>query len=281
MVERRMRGSGFYRRARVRAAPLALAFLISLAGACQTVALTGRQQFNLFTVEQDKELGAQAYVETLAQAKLVPSGPQFDMVQRVVQRLAAVSDDPGFEWEAKLIDDPQMVNAWCMPGGKIAVYTGILPVTKDETGLAVVLGHEIAHAIARHGTERMSKQSGVQVLLDVASTQWQDLAQYEALIGTAANVFVFLPWGRDNELEADRIGLMYMARAGYDPRQAPEFWKRMQAASGGGAPPEFLSTHPSDERRVAELERYMPEALADYQAAGAAPDKDFIRSIKR
>ena len=246
----------------------ALAFaLCSTSGACQTVSITGRQQFNLFSVNQDKDLGSQAYAEVIKSEKLADHGPAFDMVQRVVARLAMVADDPGFEWEVHVIDDPKTANAWCMPGGKIAVYTGILPVTQTETGLAVVLGHEIAHAVARHGTERMSTQQGADVLLGVASTQWKEAAQYQQVIGTAVNVFVFMPWGRDHELEADHIGLLYMAKAGYDPRESIEFWKRMSANSGGGAPMEFLSTHPSDDTRIAQLQKLMPEALAAYEAS--------------
>ncbi len=245
--------------------------LASLLSSCQTVAVTGRQQFNLFSLDQDKQLGTQAYAEVLKTEKLADKGANFDMLQRVVQRLSKVADDPGFQWEAHVIDDPKTANAWCMPGGKIAVYTGILPLTQDETGLAVVLGHEIAHAIARHGTERMSSQKGVEVLLGVASTQWKEAAQYQELIGTAVNVFVFLPWGRDHELEADRIGLIYMARAGYDPRQSIEFWQRMSQNSAGKAPPEFLSTHPSDEHRIAQLQSLMPEAIAAFEAARKTP----------
>lgn len=246
----------------------AIAFLLACSfGSCQTVSVTGRQQFNLFSVQQDKELGAQAYAEVLKTEKLADHGSEYQMVQRVVQRLAKVSDDPGFQWEAHVIDDPKTANAWCMPGGKIAVYTGILPLTKDETGLAVVLGHEIAHAIARHGTERMSTQQGTEALLGVASTQWKEVAEYQQLIGTAVNVFAFMPWGRQHELEADRIGLIYMAKAGYDPREAIGFWQRMSQNAGGGAPPEFLSTHPSDEHRIEQLQKLMPEAVAAFKAS--------------
>ncbi len=251
---------------------LALALLCaSSLSSCGTVPVTGRQQFNMFSVEQDKELGAQAYTEAMKSAKLADSGPEYQMVQRVVQRLAKVADDPGFQWEAHVIDDPKTVNAWCMPGGKIAVYTGILPLTQDETGLAVVLGHEISHAIARHGTERMSQQQGADIFVSVAASQWQQAAQYQEMIGTAVNVFAFMPWGRKQEMEADRIGLLYMAKAGYDPRKAIEFWQRMSAKAGGGAPPEFLSTHPSDEHRIEQLQSLMPEALAAYQAARPSP----------
>jgi predicted Zn-dependent protease len=267
----RAAGAGFYRRlgSLPRLAALALAASAALGPSCQSVPVTGRSQFNTFSVEQDKKLGAEAYEEILAQSRVVRSGPEVDLVRRVVSRLAAVSDDPGFEWEANVIDEPETVNAWCMPGGKIAVYTGILPVTEDETGLAVVLGHEIAHAIARHGTERMSTQGAAQVGLAIASQTYETVAQYQQAIGVAANLFVFMPWGRKHELEADRIGLIYMARAGYDPRQAIGFWKRMDALGGGQAPPEFLSTHPSGSSRIEQIEDLMPQALAEYRESGS------------
>ena len=238
--------------------------LASLAS-CVTVPVTGRQAFNLLPIEDDMQLGAQAYSDTLAELKVADGHPQAGMVRRVVERLVPVAQadiSVPFEWEVHVIDDPQTVNAWCMPGGKMAVYTGILPVTQDETGLAVVMGHEIGHAVARHGTERMTQQLGVQVVLSYIA------GDYASLAGQAASLLVFLPWGRKQELEADEIGLIYMARAGYDPRAATAFWQRM-AAQSGGAPPEWLSTHPSNETRIEELERQMPRAVAEFEAAEA------------
>jgi predicted Zn-dependent protease len=184
----------------------------------------------------------------------------------VVGRLVAVADDPGaFEWEAKLVKDDATANAWCLPGGKMAVYTGILPYTQDDTGLAVVMAHEIGHAVARHGAERMTHSLGVESMLALAGGEgW---SQY---LGTAANLLVFMPWGRKQELEADHIGLIYMARAGYDPREAELFWQRMSEGKGGG-PPEFLSTHPSDETRIKQIRDLLPEALEEYRAPGARP----------
>lgn len=258
----RMSRAGFYRSAAVLA-------LLTASG-CVTTPVTGRKAFNVASIEDDKQLGADAYQEVLKESKLKDSGPDYDMVKRVVDRIAAVSDDPGFQWEVHVIDDPKTVNAWCMPGGKIAVYTGILPVTKDETGLAVVLGHEIGHAIARHGTERMSQQSILQAGLSAASLKYSSLAEYQELVGTAANLFVFMPFGRDQELEADHIGLIYMARAGYDPEQAVDFWKRM-ASQSKEAPPEFLSTHPADQTRIDQLNALMPEAEAIYRKKIQAP----------
>jgi predicted Zn-dependent protease len=274
--------AGFYRRLRAGAlapwarvlGPWALAAPLALApvlGSCQTVPVTGRQQFNLASIEDDKRLGAEAYQQVLAQEKLKDHGPEYALAKRVVDRLVAVADDPGFEWEVHVIDDPATANAWCMPGGKIAVYTGILPLTQDETGLAVVLGHEIGHAIARHGTERLSAQGLLEQGLSLIALKYEDVAAYQQYIGVASNLFVFLPWGRKQELEADRIGLIYMARAGYDPERSIDFWQRMSAQGGGNAPPEFLSTHPSDETRIARLRELMPKALAEYRRTGAAP----------
>lgn len=263
--------AGFYRRwTGVRGLVLSLAVLtMSVAPSCQTVAVTGRRQFNMFSIDQDKQLGAQAYAETMKQSKLVKSGAQYDQVRRVLERLIPVVDDPGFEWEFNVIEDAATVNAWCMPGGKIAVYTGILPVTKDDAGLAVVLGHEIAHAVARHGTERMSKQGLGDMGLTILSSASKTAAEYQQALALSVDLLAYKPWGRGNELEADQIGLVYMAKAGYDPREAAEFWRRMASASGGGAPPEFLSTHPSDERRIAEIEKLLPKALEFYAQAGA------------
>jgi predicted Zn-dependent protease len=227
-----------------------------LAPACTTVPVTGRKQLNPLGIETDMQLGAQGYAEALQGAPTVSSGSQYTMVKRVFDRIVAVADDPGFEWEVKLVEDSNMVNAWAMPGGKMAVYTGILPVTQTETGLAVVMGHEIGHAVARHGTERISQQVGISALLDFLAGQGTS-AQWSPYLSLG----VFLPWGRKQELEADLIGLMYMARAGYDPREASLFWQRMSQLSGGNEPPKFLSTHPSDETRIAQIEDNMKKAL--------------------
>jgi metalloendopeptidase OMA1, mitochondrial len=233
-----------------------------------TTPVTGRSAFNLVPVEQDRDLGAQAYTDMLAGAPVADQHPQAAQVRQVVERLVAVaqSDVPvAFDWEVHLIDDPAMVNAWCLPGGKMAVYTGILPVTQNDAGLAVVMAHEIAHAVARHGTERMTQQMGLEQALAYIGGQKAELA------GMVANLTVLMRWGRNQELEADEIGLVYMARAGYDPREAVEFWKRMNAL-GGAAPPEWLSTHPSHERRIEDLQAQMPRALAEYEASqGRAP----------
>jgi predicted Zn-dependent protease len=248
----------------------ALLVVALLSTGCFTVPVTGRSQFNLFDTADDLALGKEAYVSVLkeSEGELVRTGPEVELVRKVVDRIAAVSDDPGFEWEANVIRDPEMVNAWCMPGGKIAVYTGILPVCQGETGLAVVLGHEIAHAIARHGTSRMSDTLVAQLGLEVAAASSDEVAAYKEALALSVQLLVLMPFGRDDELEADHIGLIYMARAGYDPREAVAFWKRMAAAAGGASPPEFLSTHPSNENRIAAIERLLPEAVAIYEASG-------------
>lgn len=258
--------AGLFGGAKSLAALLALALL---ATGCFTVPVTGRSQFNLFDTADDLALGKEAYVSVLkeSEGQLVRTGPEVELVRKVVDRIAAVSDDPGFEWEANVIRDPEMVNAWCMPGGKIAVYTGILPVCQGETGLAVVLGHEIAHAIARHGTSRMSDTLVAQLGLEVAAASSDEVAAYKEALALSVQLLVLMPFGRDDELEADHIGLIYMARAGYDPREAVDFWRRMSELSGDGGP-EFLSTHPSNENRIAAIERLLPEAIAVYEASG-------------
>jgi predicted Zn-dependent protease len=257
---------------RVRALRTTLAVLLAAAFAlsCSTVPVTGRQSFNIVPDSQADALGADSYRQVLAASKVVSSGPDRERVLRVGQRIAAVSDAPGFAWEFNLLDEPKTVNAFCLPGGKVAVYSGILPVTQDDTGLAVVVAHEIAHAIARHGSERMTDQLALQIgqlglteLLGRKSPQTQSLVL--AAFGAGAQVGILLPFSRAQESEADHIGLVYMARAGYDPREAPKFWERMAAQSTGGRPPEFLSTHPAPEARIRQIEALIPEAMKEYR----------------
>jgi len=261
---------GFYR---VRRAGRWFAGVTVLAAviACVSTPVTGRRALNLFSQQDDMQLGEEAYAEYTSGSPLVTSGAQYQMVKRVMDRIVAVADDPGYAWDVRLIDDPKMVNAFCLPGGKMAVYTGILPVTKTEAGLAAVMGHEIGHAVARHGTERMSNEMLTGTVIGVA-LQTAGASEYQELALAGKELLISLPWGRKQELEADRIGLMYMARAGYDPREAIEFWKRM-AALGGGGGPEWMSTHPSDEVRVRELEALLPEALAAYQGTAGAESR--------
>ncbi|MEQ1894775.1 MAG: M48 family metallopeptidase, partial [Planctomycetota bacterium] len=232
----------------------ALLFVV-LACACHTSPVTGRRSLNAFSTGQDIELGREAYAQVLSEQKLVSTGKNHEMVARAMTRLSAVADDAGYEWEVSLIQDDKTVNAFALPGGKMAVYTGILPVCQSETGLAVVMGHEIGHVVARHGTERMTSTLGVDVLLSLLN-----IGDYTQLAQMGLDVLVNLPNGRAQESEADEIGLIYMARAGYDPREAVAFWERMESLGGGG-PPEFLSTHPSHETRVERLKAKLPEAL--------------------
>lgn len=253
-----------------------LSFLpLLLLASCETVPITGRKQLILLSRGSETALGTQAYQETLSKAELVREGSDYEMVVRIGQRIAAVSDDPGFEWEFNLIRQDETVNAFCLPGGKVAVFTGILPVTGTEAGLATVMGHEIAHAIARHGNERVSLSLPVEAVGKVleAGLAKESAATRDLLLaafGTGTSVAYVLPFSRKHESEADRIGLVYMARAGYDPREALEFWKRM-AAQAQGERIELLSTHPSDETRIADLERLLPEALGEYEKRGAGP----------
>src|SRR6478736_734911 len=257
-------------------------FLLSflyVAVSCSTVPVTGRRQLDLVPNSQMLAMSFSEYDAFLKQNKLSTDANATAMVKRVGQRIEAAvesymaqnnlsSELSGFQWEFNLVED-KTPNAWCMPGGKVVVYTGILPLTQNETGLAVVLGHEIAHAIAKHGNERMSQGLAQQlggVALDVALSHKP--SQTRNLFLTSYNVgsgLGLLKYGRTQESEADHLGLIFMAMAGYDPQQALPFWERMAAQSAGQAPPEFLSTHPSDATRIADLRRLMPEAMKYYK----------------
>ncbi len=245
-------------------------FLAALTLACSTVPVTGRQSFNIVPDSQAEQLGADAYRQVLSESRLITSGADYDRVVQVGRRIARISDSPNLAWEFTLIDDLKTVNAFCLPGGKVAVYTGILPVTRSEAGLAVVVAHEVAHAIARHGSERMTDQLALQLgqvglaeLLGGKNEQTQNLVL--AAFGAGAQVGVLLPFSRAQETEADHIGLVYMARAGYDPHEAPRFWERMATQSAGSRPPAFLSTHPAPEDRIRRIEGFIPEAMREYR----------------
>lgn len=243
--------------------------LALLAAACQTVPLTGRHQIMLISPGEELNLGEAAYKKTLKSSKLSQDQAETDMVRRVGERIAAAANRPDYRWEFNLVED-KTPNAFCLPGGKVVVYTGILPFTKDETGLAVVVGHEVAHALARHGAERMStglltELAGKTAGIVFGGGNPQTEQQVERAFGIGSDVGILLPFSRHQESEADEIGLFLMAKAGYDPRQSIEFWKRMEQAKDG-APPEFLSTHPSDETRIKRIEGWMPEALKMYEA---------------
>lgn len=235
---------------------------------------TSCQGLNFYSLQDDVTLGTEAFAEVTKTEKIVLSGPEVDQVRRVTDRLVASALELSpeiasqFQWDVVVIDSPETVNAFCLPGGKMAVYTGILPVTQSDAGLAVVMGHEITHAIRRHGTQRLTR-NGIQAGLIAAAFEDEDHQQIAMVL---SNFGVGLPWGRSDELEADREGLFVLANAGYDPREAPLFWQRMSQMTGGGggsALDEFLSTHPSNENRIEQLEGLLPEALPLYEAARA------------
>jgi predicted Zn-dependent protease len=248
--------------------------------ACSTVPLTGRSQLNMIPSSEMLSMSFQQYDQFLKKNKLSTNQAEVNTVKQTgakikqaVERYMAenkLSDRlNGYNWEFNLVEDDQ-VNAWCMPGGKVVIYTGILPVTKDETGLAVVMGHEIAHAIAEHGNERMSQQllqqaGAVGLMVAMKDEPVQTQALWLAVYGVGTEVGIMLPYSRTQESEADHLGLIFMAMAGYDPHAAPEFWKRMAAGKQGGSPPEFLSTHPSDQTRINDITGWIPEAMKHYK----------------
>ncbi len=257
--------------------PLLSLLLCLMLAACSTVAITGRKQLNLIPASTMMSMSYQQYSEVIRSSKLSSNAAQTAMVKRCGERIQKAVEQyfaqnnqsqqlRGFEWEFNLIESEQ-VNAWCMPGGKVAFYTGILPLTRDETGLAVVMGHEIAHAVAEHGSERMSQGLLAQfggMALDKALESKPDATRALLLgaFGAGAQLGVLLPFSRLQESEADRLGLIFMAMAGYDPNEAINFWQRMATAKGGQAPPEFLSTHPSDETRIRQIRDLLPEAMS-------------------
>jgi len=249
---------------------LILLTTLVLTTTCARAPQTGRLQFIMVGDSTMNQLGADAYQEILADEKVSNDPRLTRILDRVGARLAKVSNQPGFEWEFKVIDNPEMVNAFCLPGGKVAVYTGILPIADTEAGLAVVVGHEIAHATARHGAERMSQQLGANMALEAASIGLQNNKNHDAImagLGIGATVGVLLPYSRTHESEADKIGLTYMAKAGYDPNEAARFWERMDAMAQGSRPPQLLSTHPSPDKRSEELERMVADVMSLYRSS--------------
>lgn len=245
---------------------LAALLLVSLAAACETVPITGRSQLNLLSEPDEIQMGIQAYKEVTSKVKVSTNTVQNAQVNRVAQRIIAAVEKPDLPWEVKVVEDNQ-ANAFALPGGKIAVYTGILPITKDDAGLAAVIGHEVGHVIARHSAERVSQQMVAQglggaLVSGVLGTDPQTSAQVAGLFAQG----LLLPWGRKQESEADHIGLILMAKAGYDPRAARDLWVRMaEASKGQSRPPEFLSTHPSEATRIQQIEGWLPEALKYYK----------------
>jgi predicted Zn-dependent protease len=248
---------------------------------CAEVPITHRKGLHLVPESELMSMSLQQYNDVLQKSKLSTNTRQVEMVRRTGNRIAKAAEAflaetgqqdniKNYKWEFNLIEDDKTVNAWVMPGGKAAVYTGILPYTQNETGLAVVLGHEVAHALADHGDERMSQaliaNMGGMALSVALSQQPQQTQQlFMTVYGVGANVGFLLPYSRLHESEADRIGLTLMARAGYDPREAIPFWQRMSKQEGKSKPPEFLSTHPASETRIADIKKYIPEALPYYE----------------
>lgn len=241
--------------------------------ACQTVPYTGRSQLQLLSESQEASMGLQTYRQILKKSRLSPDPILNEQLTRVGRRIAVATGKPNLRWEFKVIEDSRQINAFALPGGKVAVYTGLLPVTQDDAGLAAVLGHEIAHVIARHGGERVSQGLLVQVGLSATTVALsrgdpQMVRRVSSLLGAGAAVGLILPWSRQQESEADHLGLIYMAKAGYDPRAARDLWIRMAEASRGrGRPPEFLSSHPAHGTRLRQIEQWLPEALRYYHAS--------------
>jgi predicted Zn-dependent protease len=258
-----------------------VASCLFIAAGCSTVPITGRRQLSLVSDAEINTMAAQQYREIISKSQLSSNSTQTAMVRRVGQRIQQAVESyfrqqnaqdqlAGYAWEFNLIQDDKQQNAWAMPGGKTAVYTGILPITQDENGLAVVMAHEIAHAVAKHGSERMSQglvqQLGGQALGTALSTNSAVTQQVALQAFGVGSQLGLLRYGRNQESEADRLGLIFMAMAGYNPESAIAFWQRMAARDNGASPPEFLSTHPSNETRIGDIQRLLPEARKYYQA---------------
>jgi predicted Zn-dependent protease len=236
---------------------------------CSTVPYTNRSQFMIMSESQDLALGASAYQQALKKSKLVTDPRITAPVQEIGRRIAAVADKPSYKWEFTVVDDPKQANAFALPGGKVVVYTGIFLIAQDDAGLAAVIGHEVAHALARHGAERMSTATALQVggaaVAVAAGTQGAGAQQAAmAAYGLGSQVGVALPFSRAQESEADHIGIILMAKAGYDPEAAIGLWRRMEKDAHGGAPPQWLSTHPAPSTRQEDIRGWMAEAQKYY-----------------
>jgi metalloendopeptidase OMA1, mitochondrial len=250
---------------------ITICFTLLVGPGCRLTPVSGRKQLVLIPESQEIALGVQAYEQAMAGEPPSQNPEIVAMIERVGHRIAAVANKPEYDWEFRVIAR-DVQNAFALPGGKVAIYEGILPVCQSEAGLAVVMAHEVAHALARHGGERMSQQaavSGVGSVIDAVSRKRADEATTQKIMevyGATSQYGVVLPFSRKHESEADAIGLILMARAGYDPSAAPEFWERFSAGSGP-KPPEWLSTHPADARRAADLRALLPEAMKYYEAS--------------
>jgi predicted Zn-dependent protease len=247
-----------------------LSLILIVASSCVTTPVTGKRAFIVVPFSQEVELGNSAYRDFLNKEKAnISSDPKMnEVVRRVALRIARASDMPNLNWEFKVINSKE-VNAFCLPGGKIVIYTGIMPICKTEAGLAAVIAHEVAHAVARHGAQRISQQVALSSGLSLASLSF-DNSKYKDLIiaslGAGMTIGVVLPYSRDNEYEADEIGTIYMARAGYDPKEAVALWERFSRQYGTGQTPEFLSTHPYSDNRSKRLKQeVLPRAMVEYE----------------
>ncbi|HAX46905.1 MAG TPA: peptidase M48 family protein [Nitrospina sp.] len=239
---------------------------IGVIAACVTTPISNRSAFIMIPMGQEVALGKQAYSQILEQEEDSEDKVTTALVERTGLRIAKVSSMPNLDWEFHLIESKQQ-NAFALPGGKVAVYTGLLPVAVNEAGLATVMSHEIAHVIARHGAQRMTQQLVLSAGLMVASISLEDDSQRGLIMGALGVGLTYgltLPFSRSNEAEADQIGLTYMARAGYDPNEAVRFWERFANAKDGQEMPEFLSTHPTDKTRIRRINRYLTRANIDY-----------------
>lgn len=249
-----------------------------LAAGCASNPYTDRSQFLLISEDAEVQMGEQSYAQVLGDPKVhISKNPaEVEPVKRVAERIIAAAKKSkyakraqSFNWEVNVIKDDRTKNAWALPGGKIVVYTGIFPEAKNENGLAAIMGHEVVHALARHGAERMSTNSAAQLGLSVVTIALGMGPVGSQLAGQAVGIGVLLPFSRSHESEADYIGLLLAAEAGYDPRESVRLWQRMSQSSQG-APPEFLSTHPANETRIADLQKWMPEAMAIYERSNKA-----------
>lgn len=261
--------------------------LLAMTSGCETNPYTGRSQLLMTSVAQEMQMGAQAYDQVKSDPKMRPSQDprEIEPVKRIAARIVEAAKRSKyaemaqqFQWEVTVIKDDKTANAFALPGGKMAVYTGIFPVAKTEAGLAAVMGHEVVHALARHGAERMSQGQLTNAALQVAgaaagASGGGGLVSQAAMaaLGVGAQVGVLLPFSRKHESEADYIGILLAADAGYDPRESVHLWERMEQLSSGGGPAEFLSTHPGHDTRIEQLKKWMPEAMAIYQKSQPVP----------
>ena len=263
---------------------LILVLFIGASG-CKVNPFTGQKTLNFYPNSQIFPMAFAQYDQFLGENKVITGTKEAHMITRTGQRISAAAERwltangyPGYlsdyKWEYNLVND-EAVNAWCMPGGKIVFYTGILPITQTETGVAVVMGHEVAHALADHGAQRMSAGTMQQLGAVAGNIALKDKQRgiFNQVYGVGSQVLGMLPFSRSHETEADRIGLQIMAIAGYDPYEAAELWKRMKANSGGQAPPEFMSTHPSNDTRINNLTTWAPEAAAEAAKFGVTEFK--------